>query len=117
MTDDAVSKLSSVCLFFVLFGFAPRQLGSTIYMIFTGKEPFGDLESVEVEARSSTAELPDASNLPFDGRDRLLTLSNKVLTIHLRRTRVEPEKHILPSLHLQRKRSDPLNPERRSLSL
>jgi hypothetical protein len=66
MTDDAVSKLSSVCLFFVLFGFAPRQLGSTIYMIFTGKEPFGDLESVEVEARSSTAELPDASNLPFD---------------------------------------------------
>jgi hypothetical protein len=47
-------------------------------------------------------------------RDRLLTLSNKILTVHLTRTRVEPEKHILPSLHLQRKRSDPLNPKRRS---
>jgi serine/threonine protein kinase len=41
-------------------------LGSTIYMIFTGKEPFGDLDSVEVEARFSSAEFPDTSNLPFD---------------------------------------------------
>lgn len=47
-------------------------------------------------------------------RNRLLTLSNKVLTVHLTRTRVEPEKHILPSPYLQRKMSDPLNPKRKS---
>jgi serine/threonine protein kinase len=41
-------------------------LGSTIYMILTGKEPYGELESAEVEARYSAAEFPDTSTLPFD---------------------------------------------------
>lgn len=41
-------------------------LGSTIYTILTGNEPFGDLESADVEIRFSSAEFPDTSNLPFD---------------------------------------------------
>lgn len=41
-------------------------LGSTIYMILTGKEPFGDLESDEVEMRFSAAEFPDTVGLLFD---------------------------------------------------
>ena len=40
-------------------------LGSTIYMITTGKEPFGELESDEVEARFSAAEFPDTEGLLF----------------------------------------------------
>lgn len=38
-------------------------LGSTIYTILTGKEPFGELESDEVEARFSAAEFPDTDGL------------------------------------------------------
>jgi serine/threonine protein kinase len=41
-------------------------LGSTIYTILTGIEPFGDLKSDDVEARFSSAEFSDTSNLPFD---------------------------------------------------
>lgn len=41
-------------------------LGSTIYIMLTGKEPFGDLDSAEVEARFSSADFPDTSKLPFD---------------------------------------------------
>jgi serine/threonine protein kinase len=41
-------------------------LGSTIYTILTGHEPFGELESDEVEARFSSADFPDTSGLPFD---------------------------------------------------
>lgn len=41
-------------------------LGSTMYMILTGNEPFGELESDEVEARFSSANFPDTSNIPFD---------------------------------------------------
>lgn len=41
-------------------------LGSTIYMILTGQEPFGESESDEVEARFSSADFPDTSGLPFD---------------------------------------------------
>jgi serine/threonine protein kinase len=40
-------------------------LGSTIYTILTGKEPYGELESDEVEARFSSADFPDTSNLFF----------------------------------------------------
>jgi serine/threonine protein kinase len=40
-------------------------LGSTIYMILTGKEPFEELESDEVEARFSSTDFPDTSNLFF----------------------------------------------------
>jgi serine/threonine protein kinase len=41
-------------------------LGSTIYMILAGEEPYGESESAEVEARFSAAEFPDTSTLPFD---------------------------------------------------
>jgi serine/threonine protein kinase len=41
-------------------------LGSTIYLILTGKEPFKELESTEVETRFSAAEFSDTSTLPFD---------------------------------------------------
>ncbi|KAI4718178.1 hypothetical protein E4T48_05612 [Aureobasidium sp. EXF-10727] len=41
-------------------------LGPTIYTILTGEEPFGDMETIDVEARFSSAEFPDTSNLPFD---------------------------------------------------
>ncbi|KAH0291500.1 kinase-like protein [Aureobasidium namibiae CBS 147.97] len=40
-------------------------LGSTIYMIVTGTEPFEKLESDEVEARFSAAKFPDTGDLLF----------------------------------------------------
>ncbi|KAI5236611.1 hypothetical protein E4T42_09399 [Aureobasidium subglaciale] len=40
-------------------------LGSTIYTIITGTEPFGELESAEVEARFWAAEFPDTSDVLF----------------------------------------------------
>jgi serine/threonine protein kinase len=42
-------------------------LDSTMYMTLTGKEPIAELESTEVEAKFSSATLPDTSNLSFDG--------------------------------------------------
>lgn len=41
-------------------------LGSTIYTILTGMEPFGEMESADVETHFSSADFPDTSSLPFN---------------------------------------------------